>query len=452
MYKSMKVLVVDATHGGVIIAYEFLKLPEYEVFLWDIYSTLNQESREELQVQGVKFVGGLEDLEDLESVLVVAPVHSKLESANMTHHDAVGQLLKNRINTPIIEVTGVKGKTSVVWMLKEIFKGWDPLILSSLGVEIVENGEWKNLKSDISITPASMIQAWELAENYQVGICIFETSLGGTGLADVGVLTNLAENYPIAGGKKVASDAKMQIFNSRSVICETDAFKSKYIKFSDHTNTFDGAVIGDKLDSNLKASNIDYGLYETTIVLEITDFKTINGNIINDTLELTTFAPAPFHVGNVLAAVGASLTLEIPSEKIKEGLKNYSGVRGRTTIAYKKGVRIIEEINPGLNVVAVRKALDMVEDMENVTIVFGGKYGVTCEEIDESSVSKVLNKLNSEKTLILVDELGSNVKDILKRKYKFYNNLNDALDSAVENNTSNILLIYRSNFSDVKKR
>lgn len=452
MYKSMKVLVVDTTHGGVIIAYEFVKLQKYEVFVWDIYSTLNQKTKEELLAKGVKFVGGLEDLDDLNQVLVVAPVHSKLESANMTHHEAVGQLLKDRINIPVIEVTGVKGKTSVVWMLKEIFKGYNPLILSSLGVEIVENGEWKNLKCDISITPASIIQAWELAENYEVGICIFETSLGGTGLADVGVLTNLAEDYPIAGGKKVASDAKMQIFNSRSVICESYAFKSKYKKFNGHTNTFEGVGRGDKLDSNLKTSSIVYGLYETTVKLEITDFKTINDNIINDTLEVSTFAPASFHVNNVLAAVGASLTLELPSEKIKEGLRNFHGVKGRTTIAYKKGIRIIEEINPGLNVVAVRNAIEMVEDMENVTVVFGGKYGITCEEIDEESVSHVLNKLNSNKSLVLVDELGSNVKDILKREYIFYQDLNDALDFAVENNTSNILLIYRSNFSDVKKR
>lgn len=451
MYKSMKVLVVDTTHGGVIIAYEFLKLQEYEVFVWDIYSTLDQKTREKLQAEGVTLVEGLEDIDDLESVLLVAPVHSKLESADMTHHEAVGLLLKDRINIPVIEVTGVKGKTSVVGMLKEIFKGFNPLILSSLGVEVFEDGKWKNLKNNISITPASMIQAWELAENYELGICIFETSLGGTGLADVGVLTNLAEDYSIAGGKKVASDAKMQIFNSSSVVCETDAFKSKYKKFYD-TNTFEGASKTDSIDSNIKTSTIDYGLYETTLKLKITDFKTINGNIINDTLELSTFAPAPFHVSNVLAAVGASLALELPSEMIKEGLKNFHGVKGRTTIAYNKGVQIIEEINPGLNVVAVRKALDMVEDLENVAVIFGGKYGITCEEIDEKSVSQVLNELNSEKSLILVDELGSNVKNFLKRKYKFYQDLNDALDFAVENNTSNILLIYRSNFSDVKKR
>lgn len=447
----MKVLVVDTTHGGVIIASEFLKFQECLVFAWDIYSTLNQPEKDKLQKEGIQFVGGLDDLNDIDEILVVAPIHSKLESVNMTHHEAVGHLLKDRINVPVIEVTGVKGKTSVVWMLKEIFKSWNPIVLSSLGVEIVEDGEWKTLKHDISITPASIIQSWELAEKYEIGICIFETSLGGTGLADVGVLTNLAEDYTIAGGKKVASDAKMQIFNSHMVICETDAFKSKYKKFSEHTNIFEGTG-SDGSGSNLKTSKIDYGMKRTTIHLDITNFKTINNKILNETVELSTFAPAPFHVSNVLAAVGASLTLELPLEKIKDGLKNFKGVKGRTSIADFKGARIIEEINPGLNVVAVKKALDMVDNMENLAVVFGGRYGITCEEIDEESISHVFNELNSDKTLILVDELGSNVKNILKRRYEFYQDLNDGLNFAVENNHSNILLIYRSNFSDVKKR
>ena len=121
----------------------------------------------------------------------MAPVHCKLDyDVTLSHHEAVGYLLNDRINIPIIEVTGVKGKTSIVWVLKEIFKDSNPLVLSSLGVEVVEEGEWKVLKRDISITPASIIEAWKLSEGYERGICIFETSLGGTGLADVGILTN----------------------------------------------------------------------------------------------------------------------------------------------------------------------------------------------------------------------------------------------------------------------
>jgi len=455
----MKVLIVDMTHGGAIIASEFLKLPDFEVFAWDIYSTLEQSIRDELMDSGLKFVEteGTDDLNvdgnQISNVdWIVAPVHCKLESkVNMTHHEAVGFLLKDKINVPVIEVTGVKGKTSVVWMLKEIFKGYNPLVLSSLGVEVLEDNDWKVLKQNISITPASIIEAWKLSEDYEIGICIFETSLGGTGLADVGILTNLAEDYPIAGGSGSASDAKLQIFNSRIVVCDQDSFNSKYHEFQMKTNTFYTGVNGEN-PANVTTSQIRFGFDETTLKVDIVDFKTLENDILNDSIELSTLAPAPIHVSNVLAALSASLTLEVPVEKIKEGFKNFRGVKGRTSIKEYKGMRVIEEMNPGLNVTAVKKALDMMKDMEDVGVIFGGKYGVTCEEIDEESVSKVLDEINDDNYLILVDELGSSLKNILKRKYEYYSDLNDAMGCAVENKCLNILLIYRSNFSDIKKR
>jgi len=139
-------------------------------------------------------------------------------------------------------------------------------------------------------------------------------------------------------------------------------------------------------------------------------------------------------------------------EKIKEGLNNFKGVKGRTSIEEHDGIRFIKEINPGLNVTAVKKALLMMEDMDNVGVIFGGKYGITCEEIDEESVSAVLDDINGYMPLILVDELGDSVKNILKRNFIYRNDLNGAIECAIDNTCSNILIIYRSNFSDLKKR
>ncbi len=457
----MKLLVVDMTHGGVVIASEFLKLPDFEVFAWDIYSTMDPKIRDELQDKGLKFVESLDDLnanknqDTVSDFMIVAPVHCKLEyEVNMTHHEAVGFLLKDRINIPVIEVTGVKGKTSVVWMLKEIFKGLNPLVLSSLGVEVVEDNEWKVLKQDISITPASIIEAWKLAEGHKIGICLFETSLGGTGLADVGILTNLAEDYPIASSSRVASDAKLQIFKSRFVVCEMDSFNSKYSEFQEKTNTFENGAreLNGKNPANLTASQIRFGFDKTDFNIDIVNVKTVGNDIIKGSIEVSTFAPAAIHVSNVLAAICASLTLEVPVEKIKDGLNNFRGVKGRTSIKEYNGLRIIEEINPGLNVTAVKKVLSMMEDMDDVGVIFGGKYGVTCEEIDEESVSDVLDEIKDDVCLILVDDLGASIKNILKRNFMYSDDLKGAMKCAVKNTCSNILLIYRSNFSDIKKR
>jgi hypothetical protein len=211
----MKVLVVDMTHGGLLISSEFMKIPDTEVLALDIYKSMDPLRIEELKNKGLTFLESMDEIIEYKNqivesdLMIVAPVHCKLDQdITLTHHEAVGYLLNDRINIPVIEVTGVKGKTSIVWMLKEIFKDSNPLILSSLGVEVVEDGDWKVLKRDISITPASIIEAWKLSEGYEKGICIFETSLGGTGLADVGILTNLVEDYPIASNSRTASEAK----------------------------------------------------------------------------------------------------------------------------------------------------------------------------------------------------------------------------------------------------
>jgi len=454
----MKVLVVDMTHGGSLISSEFMKIPETEVLAWDIYKSMNPSRIEELKNKGLTFIESLDDIKvyknhTVESdLMIVSPVHCKLDhNITLTHHEAVGFLLNDRIDIPVIEVTGVKGKTSIVWMLKEIFKEKNPLVLSSLGVEVVEDGEWKVLKRDISITPASIIEAWKLAEGYEKGICIFETSLGGTGLADVGILTNLAEDYPIASNSKTASEAKRQIFKSKAVACEIESYNSKYSEFSEKTNTF-GNSRNSKNSANLTASQIQYGFDKTNFQIDIVDFKTSNNHILNESFQLSTFAPAPIHITNILASVCASLTIGISIEKIKEGLNNFKGVNGRTSINEQDGIRIIEEINPGLNVTSIKKAISMAKNMDHVGVIFGGKYGVTCEEIDEESVSDVLERINENIPLILVDELGASVKNILKRNSYYSNDLDDAMENVVDKNLKNVLLIYRSNFSDLKNR
>ena len=127
-------------------------------------------------------------------------------------------------------------------------------------------------------------------------------------------------------------------------------------------------------------------------------------------------------------------------------------MKGRTTIKEFDDVRVVEEINPGLNVTAVKETIKMMEDLDDVAVIFGGKYGVTCEEIDEKSVSQVLNCLADKIQLILIDELGKNVNKYIKRDSYYCADLKDAMDYASKSNSLNILIVYRSNYSDVEKR
>jgi coenzyme F430 synthetase len=500
----MKILIVDLTHGGTILASEFSKNQDFKVFAWDIYHTLSEEDKSSLEVQGIELVDdsfyedhfneniflesdnfniSLEN--DNSKLLVVAPVHCNLpHPPHMTHHQAVGFLLKDQIKVPIIEITGVKGKTSTAAMLKEIYRDENPLILSSRGVEVVNDGEEITLQRDISITPASIITAWELAQEFYkdkkfhkdkfcpdkipgVGICIFESSLGGTGLADVGVITNIAEDYNIAKGSSSASKAKLQMFESKVVVCDNDSYQQIYSHYTSvdpptsanhvpasinqKTNTFSIGG-GENVNVNVIAQKINYGLHKTVFKVEVTDLKTINGKSINTSFEVSTFAPAQHHLENTLSAITAALSMGTPTNSVIKGLENFIGLPGRTSLCKRGEMTIIQEINPGINVTAVKKAVDMIKGYEKPALILGGSYGVTCEEIDEKSLSNFLADMNDEVFMILTGDLGRSIWERMGKTYNYYNNIEHALNKADNAGAKNILLIYRSNFSELSRR
>jgi UDP-N-acetylmuramyl pentapeptide synthase len=139
-------------------------------------------------------------------------------------------------------------------------------------------------------------------------------------------------------------------------------------------------------------------------------------------------------------------------EMIIDGLKSFRGLPGRTSLRNYQGSMIIEEINPGLNVTAVKKAVNMIEDYEDPAIVLGGDYGVTCEEIDEKSLAEFLNNLSEDIPLILTGKLGKNIQGRMVRSSIYHSQVGQAVDFARWEGGKNILLIYRSNFSDISRR
>ena len=160
----MHYIVIDLTHGGVKIAVSLAKKGK-TVSAYDIYNTLKPTDREMMGIYGIDVIA-LEDLANLKGdITVICPIHCPLEEDEIvrfnpnlnytfkTHHEALFDILSDWGKDILkIEVTGVKGKTSCVFMLKEILIDENPLILSSLGARLYENGKEFILKKDISIT------------------------------------------------------------------------------------------------------------------------------------------------------------------------------------------------------------------------------------------------------------------------------------------------------------
>jgi len=339
--------------------------------------------------------------------------------------------------------------------------------LSSLGAEIFENSSHKKesviIQKNISITPASIIETVKLAEDYDYGPCIFETSLGATGMADVGLLTNIVEDYSIAQKKSKASIAKEQIFQSNMICCEYDTFFKYYGQFKDNLkNKINLFSFNSLNNSNLYIQNIEYSLKRTFIEIRTNNLKTIHEKVLNYDFSIETFAPSPYQVQNVLAAVSCALTAGLTPSTIKNGLESFSGLEGRSSLKIMGETSIIEEINPGINVAALENAINMVIGQENSVVILGGQYGITCEEIDEFKTAKLLEKLfytnksnlttKKEPVLLLTHELGKGIKNKMKKKVDYVFDPQEALDLAIKNGAKNVVFIYRSNYSNLELR
>ena len=472
----MNNLVIDLTHGGVKIAISLAKKGK-NVLAYDLYNTLKSIDAKMLQVYDVELIQ-LEELTNFKGDMnVIYPIHmpltfDEIKSFNpqlnytfQSHHEIIGEILNGWGEDILkVEVTGVKGKTTSVFMLKEILSDENPLILSSLGALLYENEREIVLKKDISIAPANIKETIDLAYKIANPICkiadgvvesenlrkynsaIFESSLGVSGIGDVGLLLNIVEDYPIAKGRSSASEAKKQVFRCGCVCIQKEALDKYYSDQNhDRTNTFS---LTDST-SNLFATDIEYGLDQTIMEITYNDVKTVNDNVISGEIKLKTFAPGPHHVSNVLGVTLTCLSLEIEPDRIMNGLENYKGIPGRTTKKTIENSIIIEEINPGLNTEAIKESINMIQDLKDYYISIGGDYGITCEEIDEEKLSDFLNTINTD--IILTGELGLSIEPKLTKKTTYFKNYADVYDMAVKNN-KNLLFIYRSDYRKVSQR
>ena len=472
----MNNLVIDLTHGGVKIAVSLAKKGK-AVLAYDIYNTLKGIDAKMLEVYGVEVIQ-LTDLSDFKGDMnVIYPIHMPLDFEDIisfnpdlnysfqSHHEAVGELLESwGDDIPKVEVTGVKGKTSAVFMLKEILIDENPLILSSLGALLYENGKEFVLKRNISIAPANIKETVDLAYKIANPICriaegtvesenlrkydcaIFESSLGVSGIGDVGVLLNIVEDYPIAQGRSSASKAKRQVFRCGTVVCQKEAYDEYYSDIEHNkVNTFS---LNDK-SSNLYLESVDYSLDETEMNIVFKNVKTINDNAVSGEINLKAFAPGKHNVSNVLGVVLTALCLEIPQDKIINGIGNYKGIPGRTNKRKIGNSTIIEEINPGINTKAIEESINMIGNLNDYIVAVGGDYGITCEEIDEDKVSELLDSLDI--GIILTGEVGLNISEKMTKDCKVIPDYNDVYGIAVEN-SKNLLFIYRSDYRKLKQR
>lgn len=193
----MRLLVLDTIHGGTELA-RVLREKGHFVDTVDIY-------------RGNSVVDA-ETVLQREYDLVIAPVHlnpahpllGKLPAPVISHHQAVRWILGNRCPSPMVEVTGSRGKTTTAYALAAILEGQGILHTSAGTFRYPE----KSLIGPGSITPAAIIPAAREALRIG-GWLVAEVSLGFIGSGDLGILTS-SDDYLFAGGMRHALQEKIR--------------------------------------------------------------------------------------------------------------------------------------------------------------------------------------------------------------------------------------------------
>ena len=366
-----KALILDMVHGADILAEE-LMVKGYAVTGVDVYGIAKEESKAALKERGVTVY--TYEVPPGHYDLLLMPVHcpdSYLKGVTWdvrkTFHQAVGELSSgdNRI-----EVTGVKGKTSCCYLLAHILgmDGRSIFLHTSRG-----QGPWKGehiIERKVSIAPTSILR---LPKGYDTTIA--EVSLGGSGKADISVITNLAEDYGIAADTRKASDAKASIFSDGvNIVSDSELeFWSKYNgnlrPYGNRVKVLGKPTIGTPLEIC-----IDYrGKHELML----------SGNYL-----------ALQYVKTMDVVLEICDSMNISAEQVIMGLESFEGVPGRGEISRSSGKWNVTERNPGISHISIKNTLDILEKMdllENAFIVMNPANKKICEKMDADKIRGIFD-------------------------------------------------------------
>ena len=441
-----KIAVFDINHGGLSIASRLFK-NGINAAAFDVYQKISPEKRlEYAEKSNFKISADLNDLES-DYDLVCLPVHLSPENEFykkavelgipiMTHHEMVGRLLRSDSRIAeryLIEITGVRGKTSTAVLLSQMLSYKNRVLLhTSEGMTFWENGKFERIEPGISITPAYIPDLAEMAFNrkYLPDVLIFETSLGFTGAQDIGILTEAQPDYMIAGGAMTSTDAKTKMIsrskeNSTFVINYDDLETlENYIREDQELIVFDdsGAAVEENTPTDIYL-NVSVGK-ENEQAVEIESSRT--GIFFR--AELGAGYDINAYKTAMAAAVATALELDISEQIIADVISNFSGVKGRMREYIEDGRLILDNSNSGLTVESAASALEYMQNKysdkksadydpeieRGITVVIGGEDKTVCEGINLLDVEEFIQKSEKEVNswIIVGEEVGAYIKAV----------------------------------------
>lgn len=270
-----------------------------------------------------------------------------------------------------IEVTGVKGKTSACYLISKILhdSGRKVLLHSSRG-----EGPWTDdghlIERKTSIAPPYLMTL--PAGDYDAMVC--EVSLGGSGKADIALITNLVSDYGIAKNSLKASDGKKDILTDKvNIVSENEA--GIWSAYGHGLTTYGSsvrAISEPGLGKPLKVA-VDY-LGGTEIELKGTYVQT-------EYLEAMD------------AAIGVCSAMNIEKDALLHSLETFEGVPGRGEIIREGNRTIVRERNPGISAISVKRTMECLQGMNalgNAMVVLDPVNRKVCDKMDAPAIREIV--------------------------------------------------------------
>lgn len=470
--RQKKIAVLDLTHGGIPISVRLAELGA-EVTAVDVYGTVAPSNLAELEkLHGIKTQGKNSPPETANFDFLTAPVH--LDPAHPwlagareaqipvhSHHRIVGEILTKdpRLSgIKTIEITGSKAKTSTASVLSDIISRKSETVLhTSRGLESWNGGVPVPIHKGLSITPGSILTA--LDRTFEAGIrpgyFIFEISIGGTGSADLGLLTTLTPDYGIANESGLASDAKLQLIRDAKPgsVLVLNAGAKKALACAEEAGTKEKAEtkIITFSDPFLPGSE-----NEADLVLK-SEGNTVS--IRKGELFFSANLKAGYNVNAYMtafsAASAAALELGVESDIIKSVLEEFEGLSGRmqekelglhgekrkTEIT----VPLIDNSNSGLDIRSAEKALEYAllkrkdERREKLILILGEEAAQVCEGLPPETVRTFVAEHGNKFEKILL--VGERMRRVKAENVLYADSLPEGLSKAADLAGENDLVI-----------
>ncbi len=371
----MKVLILDMTHGGAILAERFKKRGD-DVTCVDVYHIGTQELKDRVRSMGIRVE---ETVPQEEYDLHIAPMHcpdmflgSAVCKERMSFSRAVNMFIDKK--TFRIEVTGVKGKTSTCYILAHILSksGKKVFLHSSRGQGPWEDGH--RIECLKSIAPTSILELPD--EGFDCVIC--EVSLGGSGKADIAVITNLIEDYGIAKNTRKASQAKAEILTDKINIVKDDELDI-WKGFGDHKFTTFGKNV-----TTVGEPSLEKGVTVTF------DYKGKKEEVRLDPGYLSLQYLPSFDI-----VLKICETMDVPREYVIEGITTFKGVPGRGEISKENGRWLIRDRNPGISHMSIDMTLSCLKELDclnGALAVIDPVSKKVCDKMDVDQMKAVAAK------------------------------------------------------------